>query len=298
MNLEQLQREVKQLKNLASREQDVKKQAELMKEYHTKALEFLGLISVEAKSRAGMTGLELREYIKSLPKVPKYEVGISAFDDYLGGFETGLFINLAAESGAGKTTTVLDIVTTIAKGRKSVFFSFEMGKKLLNNKLYKMQVSDTQLENLIIDFENSDLDDLVREIELYAYDGVKFFGIDSKMKITVKGNDPEHLKISKISSTLAKLCARKDIIILLINQISEEDMKTKRLSLKGSGDQKYDADILFFLTVDKDEKRWLHCTKNRMNDTLFKVEITKKNNTPVMYEFKNDDNPKIDMPFI
>ena len=38
-------------------------------------------------------------------------------------------------------------------------------------------------------------------------------------------------------------------------------MKSKRLSLKGSGDQKYDADLLFFLTIDKDEKRWLHCTK-------------------------------------
>ena len=42
-------------------------------------------------------------------------MGINAFDEFLGGFETGLFINLAAESGAGKTTTVLDIVTNIAK---------------------------------------------------------------------------------------------------------------------------------------------------------------------------------------
>ena len=142
-----------------------------------------------------------------------------------------------------------------------------------------------------------DLDDLVREIELYAYEGIKFFGIDSKMKISVKGNDPEHLKISKISSTLSKLCAKKDIIIFLINQISEDDMKSKRLSLKGSGDQKYDADLLFFLTIDKDEKRWLHCTKNRMSDILFKTEITKKHNSPIVYEFKGDDNIKIDMPY-
>ena len=298
MILQQLQKEIKQLKALASRELDVKKQAELMKQYHTKALEFLELVSADEKSRAGMTGLELREYIKTLPKVPKYEVGINAFDEFLGGFETGLFINLAAESGAGKTTTVLDIVTNIAKGRKSVFFSFEMGKKLLNSKLYKMQVSDEQLENLILDFDNSDLDDLVREIELYAYEGIKFFGIDSKMKISVKGNDPEHLKISKISSTLSKLCAKKDIIIFLINQISEDDIKSKRLSLKGSGDQKYDADLLFFLTIDKDEKRWLHCTKNRMSDILFKTEITKKHNAPIVYEFKGDDNIKIDMPCI
>ena len=74
MILQQLQKEIKQLKALASREPDVKKQAELMKQYHTKALEFLELVSADEKSRAGMTGLELREYIKTLPKVPKYEV--------------------------------------------------------------------------------------------------------------------------------------------------------------------------------------------------------------------------------
>ena len=47
-----------------------------MKQYHTKALEFLELVSADEKSRAGMTGLELREYIKTLPKSSKYEVGL------------------------------------------------------------------------------------------------------------------------------------------------------------------------------------------------------------------------------
>ena len=35
-----------------------------------------------------------------------------------------------------------------------------------------------------------------------------------------------------------------------------------------------------------------------MSDILFKTEITKKHNAPVVYEFKGDDNIKIDMPCI
>lgn len=293
MELEQLQKEVKKLKHLASREDNPKLKAELMKEYHTKALLFIDMIHTEEKARAGMTARELKNYIASLPKIPKYEVGIKAFDDYMKGFETGLFVNLAAESGAGKTTTILEILSNVSMGRKSVFFSFEMGKKLLNEKLNKINLSDNQLDNLIIDFESNDLDDLVREIELYAYEGIKFFGIDSKMKITAKGNEPEHQKISKISSTLSRLCATKDIVIFLINQLNEDDIKNKRLALKGSGDQKYDADVIFFITIDKEGRRWLQCTKNRQNDILYKTEITKRDNVPVIYEF---DNSSVDMP--
>lgn len=293
MNMDALQKEVNQLKIASRNESDPKKQASLMKQYHKKALEFIELIHAEEKSRAGITATQLIHQVKTMPHNPKYEVGIGQLDEKLGGFETGLFINLAGESGSGKSTFLLEILTNISQSRKAVFFNFEMGSKLLVSKLVKMNLNQKQTDNLIIDRESSKLDELVREIELYAYEGIKFFVIDSKMKISVDGSESDHIKISKISDTLAKLAAGKDIIIFLINQMNEEDIKNNRLALKGSGDQKYDSDILFFITIDKAGNRKLKCTKNRMNDILFQIDITKKDNMPMEYEFNNDT---IDMP--
>jgi hypothetical protein len=61
---------------------------------------------------------------------------------------------------------------------------------------------------------------LVMEITLYARDGIKFFAIDSRMKIEVDGDGKDHQKTALISSKLSKLAQEKDIIIFLINQMS------------------------------------------------------------------------------
>ena len=65
---------------------------------------------------------------------------------------------------------------------------------------------------------------------------------------------------------------------MLINQISEADLKDGRFSLKGSGDQMYDSDVVFFLTVKDDEKqgttkRTIYCSKDRVNGKKWKYEI-------------------------
>ncbi len=87
------------------------------------------------------------------------------------------------------------------------------------------------------------------------------------MKIEVSGNEDEYLKISMITKELSKLCQKLDIIIILINQLSESDIKNGRLSFKGSGDQQYDSDISWFYTKDpKTSKRKLICNKNRQDD--------------------------------
>jgi len=287
--IEELKKEVKQLKLKCKIENDIDLKIKLTREYHKKALEVISLIHESDKTRKGLTARELIAKVESMPNLPKFGTGIAQLDSSLsGGFQTGLFVNLAGESGAGKTTMLLNILANMSESRKTVFFNFEMGDRLFVQKLKKLQLTENQMDNLIIDSDSSSLEDMIMEIELYAEDNIKFFAIDSKMKIRTQDSLQEYQSISKMSSELARLAARKDIVIFLINQMNEEDIKNKRLAFKGSGDQKYDSDIALFLVKDGD-KRKLVCSKNRQNDKIFSFDIRLEDyrdcDKPIVVEF-------------
>jgi len=275
--------------------------AKTKREIHKNKVKMYDLILQEDKVRVGSNARDFLANVKAMPKMVKHGTGIEALDYQLdGGFATGIFIQLAGESGVGKTTLLLDIICNCSEGYKSAFFNFEMGDRLLANKLNKKKLSEKQLTNLWINSDTRNLDDLVMEIELLNKDGYKFFVIDSKMKIEVSGNEPTHEKISRLSNTLSKLTQQRDIIIMLINQISEEDLKGKRLSMKGSGDQKYDADIALFYVKDKDNKRKLICSKNRQDEKTFEIELIIGNDgvtrgvgdseIPIIREYQSDNS--------
>ena len=88
------------------------------------------------------------------------------------------------------------------------------------------------------------------------------------MKLEVDSSMDDYKKYSKISNDLSKLTQQNDIIIVLINQISEENLKSGRVSIKGSGDQIYDTDIVMVYRKKKNNEslRELHIYKNRQND--------------------------------
>lgn len=254
-------------------EEDPNKSINLKKQLYQNKLKMLDLINQD-DLKAGISARKYLENFKNLPNVPRYSTGIDAIDTaFLGGWELGMFIQLAGESGVGKTSLFLDIMSNVSNGNSCVFFNFEMGIRLMGRKLSKLIKTDKQLDNLIIDSDTRNLDDLIMEIEIYAKEGVKFFAIDSKMKIEVSGIEDEYLKISKLSSSLAKLSQKRDIIILLINQMNESDIKNRRLAMKGSGDQKYDADIALFYIMDDKKNRILVCTKNRQDERLFDIPL-------------------------
>lgn len=233
--------------------------------------------NLEGKTYEVESAGSLKARVRSKPILPKYSTGIWWLDERLkGGFKEGSFINIAGESFSGKSTLVLDILGNIAQANKTLFFSFEMYENLLAHKLEKL--TNNQEVNLLVEQYRNDLDDVVALIKLYASKGIKFIAIDSKMKLKVQGIKEEHLKASLISSTLAKLCQETGVIIMLINQISEADLKDGRFSLKGSGDQMYDSDVVFFLTVKDDEKqgttkRTIYCSKDRVNGKKWKFEL-------------------------
>ena len=294
---EQLKKEIQELKWLIHKTPGADIKIGLTAKMYRKKIELLEIIHQVEKSRAGLSARQLIENVNNLPTLPKYSTGIAKVDASLGGgFETGLFVNLAGESGAGKTTFLLNVLANMSQSKKVVFFNFEMGDRLFVKKLKDLKLNENQLDNLTIDSENFKVDDLIMEIELYAEEGIKFFAIDSKMKLSGGVGKEQYQQISNVSSQLAKLAARKDIVIFLINQISEEDIKNGRLSFKGSGDQKYDTDIALFLTIENNQRK-LICTKNRMNDKTFDVDFDlsdfNANFGPVITTFETDVNPSM-----
>lgn len=216
-----------------------------------------------------MTFREYGQYLKTLKHPEKHSTGVSFLDDILGGgVEEETFINIIGESGAGKSTFAINLLLNVAKHTPSYFVSLEMGKFKTFNKIESLIKTDEQRDNLYVDIWTRGLDELVREIELFSHNGVKFFVIDSKMKIEVTAKSDEHQKIAYLSNTLSQLTQRLGVIIILINQMSEESIKNGRVAIKGSGDQKYDTDILIAIEKNKKDNntRVLNLAKNRQTE--------------------------------
>jgi replicative DNA helicase len=264
---------------------DHDKAIELKKVLYSNKLEMLNLLTAENR-RAGLTASALRTKVDNMPHVPRYATGIEALDQRTsldGGIEVGSLVLLGGASGSGKSHLTLEIVCNVSAYSKAVFFNLEMGERRIVKRLNEQLTTDKQWDNLIIDSYSRTLDDIMMEIELHARDGARFFVIDSRMKIDVLGEKQEYQKISMTTKALSSLCQRLDIIIFLINQISEDDLKNNRLAFKGSGDQLYDADIALFYAVDKEDKmkRNLICSKNRQDDRGFVVDLELNNGKTV-----------------
>jgi len=264
----ELEQECSDLIEKIDRTEDYQEIAKLKRELYNKKIEMIDVIEKEDKNR-GITARELIERVSSAKPVPRYALGLSGLDEMLnGGVEVGTFIQLAGQSFAGKTHMVLEILSNIAGYTECVLFNFEMGDKRIAHRLDRLLITDTQLDHLIIDSRTRDLDQLINEIRIYAKKGIKFFAIDSKMKITTSEKD-DFKRFGEITAKLSRVCQENDIIVFLINQMSEDDMKSGRFSFKGSGDHLYDTDIAMFLTVGKGDERKLVCTKNRQDEKTF-----------------------------
>ena len=284
----------------AERAENYERVIELKRELYNNKIKMLDLLTVK-NEKLTITARQLKSKVDSMKPAARYETGIRVLDEALrGGFEVGSLIQLAGVSFGGKTTLFLQIVANIAKYNKSVFFNFEMGDRRITKRLTELLKEEQQWDNLLINSETRNIDDLVMEITLLADEGIKFFAVDSRMKLNKTGSDAEYLKIASMSKMLSECAIKNDIIILMINQISEEDLKTGRLSFKGSGDQKYDSDMALFIVVDEDETRHLICDKNRQDEVTFKIQLPKDYNNDyscveTVYEEIPYEEPKVEM---
>lgn len=99
--IEELQQKVFELKVKVSKAETVDEKIKLKRELYKAKINLLDIIHEKDKARAGISARDLIAKVDSMPKLPKFETGMSVLDRAIGGgFETGLFINLAGESGA------------------------------------------------------------------------------------------------------------------------------------------------------------------------------------------------------
>ena len=257
-----------------------------------------------------VTAFDLIADVESRPVIPRYETGIAPLDAaLLGGIEIGSFVQLGGASGSGKTFLAIEILSQVATYNQVLFFNFEMGDRRIAQRFSKSLRTDIARKNMLIHNANRELSHIVDEIISASKKGIRFFAIDSKMKIEVSDEKDDHKKYSKISATLSKLTQEHEIIIFLINQVSEDDDKTGRLAFKGSGDQLYDTDLALFYKFDKKNPRIrkLVCRKNRQDENNFTLTLTLNtqgktvlangiNEVETVYEVAKDD--KISMGVI
>jgi len=268
--------------------EDADTQIQLKRELYNNKLKMLDLISIK-EQKLTITARQLRDKVNKLKPAIRYETGVYALDQELsGGFEVGSLIQLAGASGSGKTTLFLEIVSNVAKYAKTFFGNFEMGDRRIVKRLGYLLKQEKQWDNLLINADSRNLDDLIMEITLLANEGVVFFAIDSRMKLHIKSVDAEYQRIAMISERLSECAIKNDIIILMINQISEDDLKNKRLQFKGSGNQMYDTDMALFIVVAEDQSRTLVCTKSRQDEKLFNIPLIKSCD-PIKVEIVYDE---------
>jgi len=303
------QRELLQMTNVIKKSvvEDMSSSDETIAEIHKE------LKSMEEDSSTGIKIRTLREAgeeAKSMPIMPKYETGMKVVDSHFdGGLELSQLIMVGGEKGSGKTAFSLQFLNNVSLGHKSSFLSFEMPWYKIQARQYKHKPNDTQLDNLSIVDDGRDIFEIERTVRKLARSGTKFFGIDSLMKIRNKQHKGKrHEQIGDITDRLSKLCMDHNIIIMLIVQVNNEDQKSGRMAVKGSGDADYDADIMFFIQKDKDDhrKRLFLCEKNRQNGNEFKEEmyfnpqrVMLQEHAPSAYEIAYTstiyDTPKIEM---
>ena len=298
----------------AKLEEDVQKALEYKKLKLQKELEYISLVEEQKEVKAVTLKEFLSKEFKDFEYVRTY---IRAIDEHIGGMPVGVMVQFAARSYAGKTTTLMRMALNIAKSEKVVHFNYEMSEMILHRtykEMIKSFVEPKQLENLILPVEpSSKLEDLIKDIKLLHYrEKVRFFIIDSRMKIRTDEKTAKEAA-TRISKELSELVRELGITIILINQLSEEAIKENRIVLKESGDQFYDADIVFGLgyKYKLDEKgkliknelgqpeiyhdvRKLICEKNRLGKP-FTDEIHINEIFPPQVK---EITPQIDMPDI
>lgn len=263
---------------------DLSNKAELTQEEMENAYEMLGkaLGKINDLDDGNDEGENMGEFVKRIEKnrdLKFYPTGLQWLDIELegAGLAEGSFINIAGGSFAGKTTFTLELLKSMAQSEKVCFFSYEMYEKILIRK-FKFASWDV-LQNIQIYQDGAQIDKIAARIRKLSRKGYKIFAIDSRMKIRVSNEKAsEYEKNNEISSKLSELTRTLGVIVILINQISEADLKAGRNSLKGSGDQVYDSDMIIYLkatTNDRKEvvKREFEMAKDRIGERLFKVNI-------------------------
>jgi len=252
----------------------------------TVQLHKLGIVAKGEIAR--LTEMEKDETGKFSP----IKVGISDFDNFLGGLNNSDLFILAARPGVGKTSFALNIAYNVALSsqynpRKSVvFFSLEMSKEQLVRRIISTSCKIESEKLRLGKLDTHDWDELLRvwrtnlrDLDFYIDETGNITALDMKSKLrkvpnlglvvidylqlmsaaTGAAKDNRVQEISAITRSLKLMAKELNVPVILLSQLSrgieKRDDKTPQLSdLRESGSIEQDADVIVFLERDYYEK--------------------------------------------
>ncbi len=183
-------------------------------------------------------------------------------------------ILISGDPEAGKTRLCLQILENLAISNKVCFFCFEFTAEQYIRTRLKEDKRDS-FANFYLINEGYDIAEVANNIRQLYKDGVKFFLIDSQMRLSApQGRNMEEEETSKFS-TLAKLCHSLGIVIFLIIQTSKSDRDNPTGSKKGG----HEASIIFRVERIKPEKDDLLQRGNEYDDKARKLLNSKNKQT-------------------
>ena len=203
---------------------------------------------------------------------PKIQTGIRKLDEMLcGGIEPAQLVHIGGEKNVGKTTIMKQILYNTSSGFDSLFFSFEMPAWKMAKYTKQMKGASDLNRYRIIDtqmMKSRDVMDVARMIRMqHRKNNIRFVLIDSKMKLTHKtfqGSSDSDRK-GDIDAILNAVVQETGIVLIMIVQLSKNDIKEGSMSSYGSGLSDYEADmqLMMYRSKDNDNAVELKVSKNR-----------------------------------
>lgn len=223
----------------------------------------------------------LQERVDSLDHRRKQEVktvghstGFKTLDKYTGGFVPGELIIVAGRPGMGKSAFAVSLAISHARqGGKVVFFSLEMSKESIGDRLISMVSKIDNMRVRRADVSDHEMDRLKKEIPEQKYEflletssSITIDQIRARVKImnplptavvidymqlvhseSKKAREQEIAYISRQCKLIAKDCGITVVALSQLNREAEEgNARPKLRHLRESGAIEQDADVVMF----------------------------------------------------
>ena len=250
------------------------------------------------------------EYLEILDKrihgkLVSIKTGLTGVDKNIDGLGAGDLITIFAFSGVGKTTLALQIaLNNIRANKKALFFSLEMGKEQIRDRLISNltsiafrkiktgELEDTELNEVVkasnyltsrkfLISEESELMNVINKIQIQVINNdIDIVFIDYINLITIPGyNKEEYCRIAECTRLLKKLALKikKPIVILaqgkqeqaskMSNQNLEVWNKVSVNDIAGGASIYRDSDIVLgmYRNVELDNKAVRDTLKDQIN---------------------------------
>ena len=220
------------------------------------------------------------DFVQDKDKLPVLATGVDFIDvSFNGGLECGQLVLISGEADAGKTALGIQMLKYISQSEPVLFFAFEFTLRKFISAQREIEGQDWRNDNLLIEVENNDLDMVAYHIKKANKEkGVRFFLIDSQMRLTCDIDGNEEKSETFKFFTLATLARKLEIVIVLIVQTSKKDPNTPIGSKKAN----HEADVFIRIEHEKSEdkdkpysttSRKISVIKNKQNGHIFTAQV-------------------------